>query len=57
MFVKIPSYKYNLIDPLNMTSIGLNPFIYDDASKNQLTISSVLKGMYVNSHSRKRRSI
>ena len=42
--------KYNLIDPSNMNSIGLNPFIYDDASKTAITISSVLKGMYASTH-------
>ncbi len=42
--------KYNVIDPLDSTSIGLNPFVYDDVSKIAITISSVLKGMYVNSH-------
>ena len=42
--------KYNLIDPSNADSIGLNPFVYDDVSKIAITISSVLKGMYVNTH-------
>ena len=42
--------KYNLVDPSNKESIGLNPFVYDDASKIAVTISSVLKGMYVNTH-------
>ena len=43
--------KYNLIDPSNINSLGLNPFIYDDCSKIAVTISSVLKGMYNNAHS------
>ena len=42
--------KYNLIDPASKESIGLNPFVYDDVSKIAITISSVLKGMYVNTH-------
>lgn len=42
--------KYNLIDPSSTDSIGLNPFVYDDVSKIAITISSVLKGMYVNTH-------
>lgn len=42
--------KYNLIDPSNPESIGLNPFVYDDVTKIAITISSVLKGMYVNTH-------
>src|SRR5699024_10549604 len=40
--------KYNIIDPSNRDSIGLNPFIYDDANKIAITISSALKAMYVN---------
>lgn len=42
--------KYNLIDPASSESIGLNPFVYDDVSKIAVTISSVLKGMYINTH-------
>ena len=33
---------YNLIDPTNRNSVGLNPFIYDDATKIAITISSAL---------------
>ena len=43
--------KYNLIDPANTQSIGLNPFVYDDVNQIAITISSVLKGMYINTHS------
>ena len=39
-------FKYNLIDPENIDSIGLNPFVYDDPTKIAITISSVIKGMY-----------
>jgi len=42
--------KYNLIDPASTNSRGLNPFVYDDVNQIAITISSVLKGMYVNSH-------
>lgn len=42
--------KYNLIDPSSTSSIGLNPFVYDDPSKIAVTISSVLKGMYNDAH-------
>jgi len=42
--------KYNLVDPASIDSIGLNPFIYEDSSKIAITISSALKGMYVNTH-------
>ena len=38
--------KYNIIDPSNANSIGLNPFVYDDVSKIAITISSVLKAMH-----------
>lgn len=43
--------SYNLIDPQNSNSIGLNPFVYKDSSKIAITISSVLKAMYNTSHS------
>lgn len=42
--------KYNLIDPSNSNSVGLNPFVYDDATKIAVTISSVLKGMHSSAH-------
>ena len=42
---------YNIIDPSNPNSIGLNPFVYDDSSKIAISISSVLKAMYNTSHS------
>lgn len=45
--------KYNLIDPSNNTSLGLNPFVYDDPSKIAITISSVLKGMYLSDNAEK----
>ena len=37
---------YNVIDPLDSSSIGLNPFVYDDTNKIAITISSALKSMY-----------
>ncbi len=43
--------SYNLIDPSNpATSIGMNPFVYQDPTKIAITISSVLKAMYISSH-------
>ena len=42
--------KYNLIDPSNTKSVGLNPFVYDDVNQIAIIISSVLKGMYINTH-------
>ena len=42
--------KYNLIDPSSSDSVGLNPFVYDDATKIAVTISSVLKGMHASAH-------
>lgn len=41
---------YDIIDPSNHNSIGLNPFIYDDPAKIAVTISSVLKAMFLTSH-------
>ena len=41
---------YNIIDPTNINSIGLNPFVYDDPSKIAFTISSSLKAMYRVTH-------
>lgn len=43
--------NYHLIDPANPTSLGLNPFIYDDPTQTAIAISSVLKGMYSSTHS------
>lgn len=37
---------YNLVDPNDATSPGLNPFVYDDPSLTAVAISTVLKGMY-----------
>lgn len=37
--------SYNVIDPSDRNSIGLNPFVYDDTNKIAITISSVLKTM------------
>lgn len=42
--------SYNIIDPDNSESIGLNPFIYDDPAKIAMTISSALKAMYNTRH-------
>lgn len=44
-------FSYNVIDPSNPNSIGLNPFVYDNPTKIALTISSALKAMYNNVHS------
>ena len=41
---------YNIIDPTNPNSIGLNPFVYEDSSKIAISISSVIKAMYSTSH-------
>ena len=42
--------EYNIVDPSNSNSIGLNPFVYDDPNKIAITISSVLKAMYNVTH-------
>ena len=38
--------KYNIVDPNDSNSIGLNPFIFDDPVKTSIAISAVLKRMY-----------
>lgn len=38
--------KYNIIDPNDPNSIGLNPFAYEDPIKTSIAISSILKRMY-----------
>ena len=43
-------FTYNIIDPSNPNSIGLNPFVYDNPSKIAITISSALKAMYNDVH-------
>ncbi len=42
--------EYDVVDPSSNASIGLNPFTYDDPAKIAITISSVLKAMYLTSH-------
>lgn len=37
---------YNIVDPNDTNSIGLNPFVYDDPIQTALAISSVLKGLF-----------
>lgn len=41
---------YNLIDPNDSSSLGLNPFIYDDPTLTAIAISTVLRGMYNTTH-------
>lgn len=43
-------FSYNILDPENPNSIGLNPFVYDNPGKIAVTISSALKGMYNDKH-------
>lgn len=42
--------KYNMIDPTDSSSIGLNPFVYDNPSQIAIIISSTLKAMYNSVH-------
>lgn len=42
--------SFNIIDPSNPNSVGLNPFVYDESFKIAITISSILKGMYATDH-------
>lgn len=48
---------YNIVDPQNSESIGLNPFVYDDVNKITLTISTVLKELYIHNYTDKSESI
>ena len=41
--------KVNIIDPNNSSSIGLNPFVFEDPIQTAIAISTVLKGLYVSS--------
>lgn len=43
--------KYNVVDPNNNTSSGLNPFIFEDPIKTSIAISSILKRMYFSEYS------
>ena len=47
------SYKlpYNVVDPNDPNSIGLNPFIFEDPLQTSIAISTVLKGLYASTHS------
>ena len=49
--------NYNIVDPQNINSIGLNPFVYDDINKISLTISTVLKELYINNYTDKSETI
>ena len=44
------SLPYNVIDPSDSSSAGLNPFVYDNPAKIAITISSALKSMYYDTH-------
>ena len=41
---------YNIVDPSNSESMGLNPFVYDDPTKIAITISGALRAMYNTQH-------
>ena len=43
-------FNYDIIDPSNSNSVGLNPFVYDDPAKIAITISSALKAMHNITH-------
>jgi len=48
---------HNIVDPTISKSIGLNPFVYNDINKITLTISSVLKELYINNYTEKTESV
>jgi len=41
---------YNIVDPEDSNSIGLNPFSFDDPVQTALSISTVLKGFYTDNN-------
>lgn len=47
--LKAHKLKANIIDPNDMNSIGLNPFVFDDPIQTAIAISTVLKGLYASS--------
>ncbi len=48
--LKAHKLKANLIDPNDMNSAGLNPFVFDDPIQTAIAISTVLKGLYSSSN-------
>ncbi|MGN1300715.1 MAG: hypothetical protein ACI4VC_05170, partial [Clostridia bacterium] len=44
------SIKVNILDPNDSSSVGLNPFVFDDPVQTAIAISTVLKGLYDSSH-------
>ena len=48
---------YNIVDPADSRSIGLNPFVYDDINKISLTISTVLKELYIRNYTEKAEAV
>lgn len=42
--------SYNIVDPSNQNSLGLNPFVYDDPTKIAVMISGALRTMYNTQH-------
>ena len=42
--------KANILDPNDPSSVGLNPFIFDDPVQTAIAISTVLKGLYDSNH-------
>ncbi len=45
--LKARNMKFNMIDPNDSSSVGLNPFVFDDPLQTAIAISTVLKGLYV----------
>ena len=44
------SIKANILDPNDSSSVGLNPFVFDDPIQTAIAISTVLKGLYDSNH-------
>lgn len=43
---KAHNLKVNILDPNDSSSIGLNPFVFDDPVQTAIAISTVLRGLY-----------
>lgn len=48
--LKARNIKINVLDPNDSSSVGLNPFIFEDPIQTAIAISTVLKGLYDSSH-------
>lgn len=48
--LKARNINVNILDPNDTSSVGLNPFSFEDPTQTAIAISTVLKGLYDSSH-------